>query len=246
VQFFLAVFLLPVSCPASGAREVRVAVAANFLAPARAIAALCEKEKQIKATLIPSSTGKLYAQIKNGAPFDLFLAADSKRPQFLFKDNLAKVPFTYAIGRVILWTGRNELSNKGDWREALTDPSVQKVALPQPETAPYGAKAQEVLMRANLWRGMQNRLVYGQNVAHAFQYGASGSVDLAFISFSFAFSEAGEKGHYWPVAEAEPVVQQGCILRDRNVAAANDFVSCLISNRAAKIIKKFGYERGQP
>lgn len=223
-----------------------MAVAANFLAPARVIAAQYEKEKQVKVILISSSTGKLFAQIKNGAPFDLFLAADSRRPQLLFADTLAQAPYTYAIGRVILWTSRKDLGEHIDWREALADTSIKRIALPQPETAPYGAMTQRALMREGLWQGIQGRLVYGQNVAQAFQYGASGSADLAFTALSFACSKIGENGHYWPIAEAEPVIQQGCIIRGQDEAAADDFSRFLLSDKAKAVIKKFGYARDQP
>ncbi len=142
--------------------------------------------------------------------------------------------------------GRDDLAGHGDWRQVLTDPSVKRIALPLPETAPYGAKARDALVAEGLWRRIKDRLVYGQNVAQAFQYGASGSVDLAFTALSFASSEAGEKGHYWPVAEAEPVIQQGCIIRGRDEAAAGAFVNYLLSDRTAAVFKKFGYERGRP
>lgn len=237
--------LLVLPPPSAYGGEVRIAVAANFFIPARVIAKRYEVERKIRVTLIPSSTGKLYAQIKNGAPYDLFLAADRKRPQLLYKENLSLVPFTYAIGKVILWTGRQDLAGYGDWRKVLADPSVKRIALAQPETAPYGANAQRIIMREGLWQGIRDRLVFGQNVAQAFQYGASGSVDLAFTALSFASSTMGKKGHYWLVTGAEPVIQQGCILRERNEATAGDFVRYLMSDSTAALLKEYGYERGR-
>lgn len=245
-QPVLSLILLLTTVITAGAEEIRVAVAANFLAPATVVAAHYEKEKQVKVVLISSSTGKLFAQIRNGAPYHLFLAADNKRPQLLYEEGLAHSPFTYAVGSVVLWTGRQELAKYGDWQEALADSSVTRIALPQPATAPYGAMARQAMEESGLYAGIEKRLVYGQNVAQAFQYAVSGAVDLAFTALSFAYSETSKNGKYWIVTAAEPIIQQGCVLHGRKEGTAEDFARYLQSDRVAQMIAGFGYQRGQP
>jgi len=226
----------------AGQEELRIAVAANFIRPMDEIAALFEGQSGIRVKCSYSSTGQLYAQIVNGAPFDLFLAADQKRPQILFNQGLAGEPFVYARGQVVLWTARGDLAAIDAWRTVVERDDVRKIAIPNPETAPYGEAAAAIVRATGLWPVLRKRFVYGQNVAQAFQYGQLGVVDAAFTSFSYGMSPDGAKGKCWPLAEAESVVQQGCLLnKAQNPAVARQFVDFLLSDQAKNISAAYGY-----
>lgn len=222
---------------------LRIAVASNFIRPMEALIALFEGQSTLKVKTIFSSTGKLYAQIINAAPYDIFLAADSRRPQLLFEQGKGEKPFVYAKGRMVLWSYRPELAAVGSWQEAVTNPSIKKIALAKPELAPYGLAAKIALKRAGLFSGLRDKFVYGQNVAQAFQFSQQRATDVSFTAFSFAMSTVDGKGRFWPIPEAALVVQQGCILKHSvNPAAAARFTAFLQSNDARAVIERYGYE----
>ena len=127
---------------------LKAAVAANFMVPFKEIAAAFEKQTKIKVEATYSSTGSLYGQIVNGAPYDVFLSADEETPRSLFEKGMSEKPFLYATGRVVLWGGGKEFCGAKDWKEALRRPGVRKIALANPVTAPYGAAAEAALKKA--------------------------------------------------------------------------------------------------
>jgi molybdate transport system substrate-binding protein len=219
--------------------EVHVAVATNFAATARALGEAYRAETGHAVVVSDGSTGKLYAQIVSGAPFEAFLAADAERPRRLEAEGHA-VPgsrFAYAIGRLVLWspdparvTGADALA--GDFRH---------LAIANPELAPYGAAAREVLVKLGHWERLQPRLVRGEDVGQAFQFVATGNAELGFIALSQLAPGAGSR---WIVpAEAYTPVEQHAVLlapgRDDPAAAA--FLAFLRGARARALIERAGY-----
>lgn len=275
VTGFLGALLMVTACRAGtaergsirrgeAAQKITVAVTSNFLQPAKELATHYERETGVQVAIVSSSTGKLYAQICNGAPFDVFLAADALRPALLHQEGKCLPPFVYAVGRVVLWTGRAELFDAVDWKDFFPSKAPphsepprparqkilragvpQKIALPQPQLAPYGEAARQALITTALWQQVAAQMVFGQNVAQAFQFAASGAADLAFTAASLALSHEGKKGRFWPVEEAEPVVQQGCMVSEDNEEAAS-FVASLLSGKNASLLRRYGYEGNQP
>jgi len=228
---------------ARGQDVIRVAVATNFIRTMEKIAGRYEAETGNRLKLSSGSTGMLYARIINYAPYDIFLAADEKRPEVLHQKGFCEAPFAYATGKVVLWSNRKGLNEKENWRQIIIRDDVSRIAIANPETAPYGEAAIEALRKTGLEQGLKNRLVYGQNVGQAFQYGQQGAVDMAFIAFSLALSEHGMKGETWLLPEALPVVQKGCVLKSAaNEESVHDFIAFLQTVQAKTIVSEFGYE----
>lgn len=236
-------FLSGIDQAAAGQNEIRVAVATNFIRTMEKIASHYEAETGTSLKLSSGATGMLYAQIVNSAPYDLFLAADIERPEFLHQQDLCEAPFAYATGRVVLWSNRLDLNEAESWQQVVVRDDILRIALANPETAPYGAAVTEVLQKTGLGQRLQKHLVFGQNVGQAFQYSQQGAVDLAFVAFSFALSEHGRKGKTWLLREALPVVQKGCTLKSSaNRESVHDLIAYLQTEQAKNILSEFGYE----
>lgn len=219
-----------------------VAVASNFSVAIDEIAAQFTTDTGHRVRLIPASTGKLHAQIVNGAPFDVFLAADSDRPQRLEASGAA-VPgtrFTYAIGELVLWSRQ-----RADCRGALDDPGGMRIAIANPATAPYGAAAREFLQQAGLWDSVKPRLVIGESISQALQFVASGNAQLGFIASSqLRAPSLPDATCTWPVPTAlhAPIEQQAILLqRGRDKAGAQRFLHFLRSDSGRVIIERHGY-----
>ena len=239
----LAVCFLPLS---SYAREVTVAVAANFTAPMKVIAQDFEKETGHRAVLAFGATGQLYAQIKNGAPFQLLLAADDKIPAKLEREGLglAGTRFTYATGKLVLWSKNASLvDNRG---EILRSGNFNQIALANPKLAPYGAAAMEVVERMGLTAAITPKIVQGANISQVFQFVSSENATLGFVALSQVF-EGGKikEGSGWivPSNMHKPIKQDVILLRSgKDNAAAQALMQYLRSNKAKAVIRSFGYE----
>jgi len=228
--------------PAPAKENINIAVAANFITAFQEIVRSFEAKTGISVEATYSSTGQIYAQIMSGAPYDLFLSADQEKPELLHRAGRADVPFVYATGRVVLWTIRKDLCSAGDWQEALVKPGLKKIAIANPKTAPYGAAAMEALKKTGILENVEEKLVYAQNIAQAFQYAATGSVDAGFCALSSTLSEEGRKGCFFPVLEAPPIVQSACLLkRTTRKKATEEFIRFLSSPEADIVKKKYGY-----
>lgn len=226
----------------SHAQSLTVACAGNFTAAMKKLAALYEKETGTKIICTFGSTGMLYGQITNGAPFDLFFAADEKRPAKLFKAGLAQKPAPYARGKVILWSSKKSLATMDSWEKVVASPEVAKVGIASPKTAPYGLRAEEAMTKADLTDTVKAKLVFGKNVGMAFQFAYSGAAEASFAALSQALSEKGATGKYWLVPEAGAVKQSACILTKGNQETAAAFLSWLATPAAKDIITGYGYE----
>jgi len=228
------------------ADEVQVAVAANFTAPMQQIAALFEKDTGHKAVLAFGSTGKFYAQIANGAPFEILLAADDETPARLEKEGLgiAGSHFTYAIGKLVLWSANPDLVDAGG--AVLKTGNFKHLALANPKTAPYGAAAIEAMGKLGVLPALQPRFVQGDNITQTQQFVASGNAELGFVALSQVFKDGKlGGGSMWmvPANLYEPILQDAVLLakgRDKAVPVA--LLAYLKGDKARAVIKSYGYE----
>ena len=224
------------------AESLKAAVAANFMVPFQEIAAAFEEQTKIKVEATYSSTGNLYGQIINGAPYDVFLSADEEAPRSLFEKGLGEKPLLYATGRVVLWGSGKEICGAKNWKEALKRNGVKKIAIANPVTAPYGAAAEAALKKSGLWTGIEGRLVTAQNVGQSFQYAVTGGTDGSFCALSAALSEPGARGCYYLIDEAPAIRQAASVLaRTARKSDASRFLTFLNSPKALEIKKRYGY-----
>ncbi len=230
--------------PAS-AEKATIAVAANFQNAAETLAANFEQQSGHELTIAAGSTGKLYAQIVNGAPFDVFLSADQERPRLLEERGIAVqgACFTYAIGRLALWSPPPVQAVAP---ETLAGGKFKRLAIANPALAPYGAAAKDVLLSLGLWEMLQPKIVMGENVSHSFTYVATGAAELGFVALPQILAlPAASRGAYWaPPADLHAPLRQDAALLTRAAqnAAAIAFVDYLKSPQARATIEGYGYE----
>ena len=225
---------------------VQVAVAANFSAPMRRIAAAFEAETGVRAALSFGATGSFYAQISNGAPFELLLAADEETPARLEREGLALAGtrFTYAIGRLVLWSAQPRMVD--DHGAVLREAATTRIAVAEPKLAPYGAAAFEALARLGLLQSLLPRLVRAGNVAQAYQFVATGNAPLGFVALSQLMVDGrigAGSGWVVPAQLHKPIRQDAVLLaRGRDNAGAASLAAYLKSDKARAIIRAYGYE----
>jgi len=232
----------------NGENQLRVAVASNFLPTLRELASIYQTESGDQLKIIAASTGKLYAQIIHGAPFDILLSADSRRPVLLSSSGHAVEAsrFTYALGKVALWAplSRQRGRQMDDCREALMAGSFRRLAIANPRTAPYGIAAQQTLEQLGLWQTLQSKLVRGENIAQTLHYVDSGNAQLGIVALSLVKSLQERTGCIWEIPENlyRPIEQQAVLLKgSSNIAAAQQFLLFLRSSRATELIRSRGY-----
>ena len=228
------------------AEEVTVAVAANFSAPAQKIAAAFAAATGHKAIVVVGSTGKLYAQIKNGAPFQVLLSADDETPTRLGKEGVgvAASQFTYATGRLVLWSRQaGVVDDKG---EVLRSGQFAHLALADPKLAPYGAAAVDVMSKLGLTASLQPKLVQGESIGQAYQFVFTGNATLGFVALSQVMVQGKiTEGSAWvaPTSMHSPLRQDAIVLNaGKNSAAASAFMAYLRSDAAKAVIRSFGYD----
>ncbi|MBT3456903.1 MAG: molybdate ABC transporter substrate-binding protein [Thiotrichales bacterium] len=232
----------------SVANEIRIAVASNFYPTMKEVVKQFEIEafdssKASKIVLIPGSSGKHYAQIINGAPFDLFFSADKIRPVLLEQQRISKNEsrFTYALGKLALWSPIKGLVDSEG--QILYDKDFRFLAIANPKIAPYGIATKETLVSMKLWQDMNEKLVRGENIAQAFQFISSGNAELGFVSFSQLMSpNFSVRGSFWEVPQSlyNPIEQQAVLLTDSSLG--RDFMLFVQTDKALNIISKFGYD----
>ena len=244
MKTLLSALLLSSALATAQADETQIAVAANFAAPSQKIAAEFEKQTGHKAIIATGSTGKFYAQIVNGAPFDILLAADDETPAKLEKENhsVAGKRFTYAIGKLVLWSTKSAIvDNQG---EVLKRGGFDHLSIANPKVAPYGAAAVETMKALGVHDNLQARLVMGENIAQAHQFVATGNAPLGFVALSQVLKDGKIEGSYWIVPEKlyTPIRQDAVLLnkgKDNKAAAA--LLEFLKSKTARDIILGYGY-----
>jgi molybdate transport system substrate-binding protein len=225
--------------------QVQVAVAANFTAPMQAIAADFEKHTGNKVVASFGATGQFYAQIKNGAPFEVFLAADDSTPAKLESEGQT-VPgsrFTYATGALALWSAQDGyVDENGD---VLKKNQYRHLAIANSKTAPYGLAATQVLDKLGLTQAVASKIVEGQNISQVQQFVATGNAALGFVALSQIYKNGRiTGGSAWivPASLHEPIRQDAVILvKGKDNPAARAFVEYLKGPKAAEVIKSFGY-----
>lgn len=231
---------------AARAAEALVAVASNFAEPAESLESIFERDSTHELTLASGATGKLYAQIAQGAPFDLLLAADEVRPARLEAEGLAVegARFTYALGRLALWSPDPDRIGS-DGIAALRAGEFAHLAIANPELAPYGRAAAQALAHFGLWEALAPKIVRGENIGQTFAMVATGNAELGLVAKSYVMSPRNRhRGSYWEVPDAAhaPIRQQAVLLRKgENNPAARDFLAFLRSQTAREVILSFGY-----
>ena len=230
---------------AAQAGEVTVAVAANFTAPMQKIALAFEQDTGHKAQLAFGATGKFYAQIKNGAPFAVLLAADHETPERLEKEGwaVAGTRFTYAIGRLVLWSKQpNLVDDKGD---VLRSSRFEKLAIADPKLAPYGAAAMEVMQRMGVQAQAGSKLVLGDSIGQAYQFVSTENAQLGFVALSqISIDGRLTPGSAWVVPQSlhTPLKQDAVLLHaGKDNAAAQALLKYLQSEAAKTVIRSYGY-----
>ena len=241
----LGCLLLALGSLAAHAEEVSVAVAANFATPMQKIAVLFTQDTGHTATLSMGSTGKFYAQIKNGAPFHVLLSGDDETPLRLEKDN-AVTPhtrFTFAVGKLVLWSKQaGFVDAQGD---VLRKGYFSHLAIADPKLAPYGAAAIETLQALGLLTKLQPRLVQGESIGQTYQFVASGNAQLGFVALSQVMSnDRITEGSAWlvPPHLYQALRQDAVILKNgKDNKAATALMAYLKTEKARAVIRSFGY-----
>lgn len=242
----LAALLTLLASGSARADEVQVAVAANFTAPIQAIAAEFEKDTGHKLVAAYGATGQFYAQIKNGAPFEVFLAADDRTPQKLESegDIVKGSRFTYAIGTLALWSAKDGYVDSSG--QVLKANPYQHLSIANPKAAPYGLAATQVLAKLGLTDQVKGKLVEGQNITQAYQFVSTGNAELGFVALSQIYKDGKvSSGSAWivPAELHDPIKQDAVILKQgQDNPAAKALVDYLKGPKAAAMIKSYGYQ----
>jgi molybdate transport system substrate-binding protein len=243
-RFSVVLLVLMGAAAQAQADDISIAVAANFTAPMQQIAAAFEKETGHKVLASYGSTGKFYAQIKNGAPFELLLAADDETPARLIKENAAVAgsQYTYAIGKLVLWSAKSAVVDaKG---EVLKSGGFEHLALANPKLAPYGGAAVEAMKALGVYEALQSKIVTAENITQAHQFISSGNALLGFVALSQVLKDGKIDGSAWivPANLYSPIRQDVVILeKGKGKPAAEALAKYLKGDKAKAVIKSFGY-----
>lgn len=246
VHTFALMFFFYVCVTTAAAEEVRVAVAANFLTTLNEIVTNFQSDTGHIILVSSGSTGKLYAQIKNGAPFDILFSADDERPQLLEREGLAVKGsrFVYSVGRLTLWSSDSNVV-QGEAQHLLSDGRFDHLAIANPKTAPYGRAAEQTLKKMGLWESLKDRIVQGENIGQAFQFVYSKNAQLGFVALSQVLNpKINGSGSRWdvPTSFHDSLEQEAVLLKagDNNIAA-KAFLDYVKSEKSLAIIERFGY-----
>jgi molybdate transport system substrate-binding protein len=237
--------LLGVAVTPACAEHALVAVAANFVPPFREIAIEFEHATSHQLQVAGGSSGNFYSQIKNGAPFDVFFSADMKRPKLLEDEGLGVKDsrFTYAIGRLVLWSPNESLIKGG---ETLRLKQYKRLAMASPKTAPYGVAAMQALQKLELWDSLQPHIVMGESLGQTMGFIESGNAQLGFVALSQVLDpKIKGKGSRWDVPNTlhEPITQDVILLtKGKDNPAAKALLEFMGGPQAQTIIKRYGYE----
>jgi molybdate transport system substrate-binding protein len=247
-KVLIIVFLLFCSINYAQTNQITVAVAANVQFAMQELKQEFKNESGINTVVIIGSSGQLTAQIKQGAPYDVFISADMKYPLNLFKNNFAvDSPRVYALGTLVIWTMKKEIKLTDNLNELLDD-NIQKIASANPKIAPYGEAAIEALKYFGIYNNIKNKLVFGESIAPTNQFIISGAADIGFTAKSVVMSPAMKGKGIWK--EVNPIsykpIQQGCVILKygfvNNKTKAEKFYKFLFSDNAKKILLKYGYQ----
>jgi molybdate transport system substrate-binding protein len=231
--------------------QLNIAVASDLKFAMTELASAYEKQSGVKVHLTFGSSGNFFAQIQNGAPFDIFFSADSNYPHKLSEAGLV-IPnstYDYAIGRLVLWARPDAETDpaKSGWN-TLLDPAVQRIAIANPDHAPYGRAAVAALRSSGLYDKVKDKLVFGENIAQASQFVQSGGAQVGFLSMSLALSPPLRSGKYWEIPRHQyfPLIQSAVVLkRTEQKDLAASFMQFVASPAGTKTLQDFGFEKPQ-
>jgi molybdate transport system substrate-binding protein len=244
---FLTLLAALLTFRAAHGQEIRVAAAADLKFALDELAAQYEKRTERKVDISYGSSGNFFAQIQNGAPFDIFFSADIEYPRKLEATRRTEpgTLYEYAVGRIVIWMPRDARADlaKLGWK-ALLDPSVEKLAIANPEHAPYGRAAVSALRNAGIYEQVRAKLVYGENIAQAAQFVASGNAQAGILALSLAVSPPMNEGKRWeiPANMHAPIEQAAVILKSaKDKEGARDFLAFLKSGAGRRILESYGF-----
>jgi molybdate transport system substrate-binding protein len=244
--FFTLLFLLPFFSSSTPAQTLRIAAASDLQFALPDLAAQYEKQTDAKLAITYGSSGNFFAQIQNGAPFDLFLSADVSYPNKLVLAHLADVSSLeiYAVGHLVLWLPPDSALDPSAGLKILLDPRIQKIAIANPDHAPYGRAAVAALHDAGLYDQLRPKLVFGENILQAAQFVQSGSAQAGLLAHSLTFSPAMKSGKFWAIpADKYPTVEQAAVLltASSNKQAALSFLAFLKTPTARATLEWYGF-----
>jgi len=237
-------FLLFNSCTQNKKSKLTIATAANMKFAMQEMVEEFQDETGVECEIIVGSSGKLTAQVKEGAPYDLFVSADMKFPNILFESGLTMgKPQIYAYGSLVIWTMNTQL--KADFK-TFSKKQVNHIALANPKTAPYGRAAVEVLKKKNLFDTMNSKFVFGESIAQTNQFIISYVAEIGFTSKSIVLSPNMKGKGNWKDVDSSlySPIKQGVVIlknRDQNIKEAKSFKEFLFSDKGKEILNKFGY-----
>jgi molybdate transport system substrate-binding protein len=240
--FFLALSALHVF-----SQEITVAAAADLQSAMQDIAARFEKDTGKKVNVVYGSSGNFFQQIQNGAPFDLFFSANLDYAKKLEGADMPEpgTLYQYATGKIVLWVPSGSKVDVNGGLKALTDPAVRKIAIANPEHAPYGQAAVAALQKENLYEQVKSKLVMGENISQAASFVLSGAADAGIVALSLALApNMKEKGRYVEVPAADyPPIEQGCVVlkASQKKETARAFLEYLKTPASAEILKNYGF-----
>lgn len=245
----LAVLMLGLSGQAF-AGEVLVAAASDLNAAIKEIVAAFEKNTKHTVKLTLGSSGNFHAQIRNGAPFDVFLSADLNYVRELEKAGLTEPGsgYIYAIGRIVLWVPRNSpIRIESLGMKALLDSQARKIAIANPEHAPYGRAAVEAMKKAGVYEAAKSRFVLGENISQTAQFVQTGAADIGVIALSLALTDAMKQGRSWDIpVDSYPQMEQGAVVLKQaskagHAEAARAFLEALRSEQGRAVLRRYGF-----
>ena len=231
--------------------QLSIAAASDLKFALTELASAYEKQSGAKLNLTFGSSGNFFAQITNGAPFDLFFSADTEYPRRLDSAGLvvSKSTYEYAVGRIALWVpdaSKIDLSKSA--MNALLDPSVQKIAIANPAHAPYGRAAVAALKSSGLFEKVKDKLIFGENISQTAQFVQSGNAQIGILAMSLALSPPLRSGKYWEIPPRQyfPLIQSAVILkRTEQIDLARSFLNFVASPAGTKILEDFGFAKPQ-
>ncbi len=229
------------------AEEITIAAASDLNFAFREIATEYEKASGNQVRLTLGSSGNFYAQIQNGAPFDLYFSADIAYPRKLEEAGLT-VPgslYQYAVGRIVLWIGYESRIDVTKGFEALREPTIKKIAIANPKHAPYGRVAVAAMEYFKVYDQVKDKLILGENISQAAQFIESGACDAGIIALSLALAPAmKDVGQYWEIpAFAHPLLEQGAVIlkQSKNAEAAKQFLEFIKGPHGQEVMKRYGF-----
>ena len=233
--------------PYARAQAVKIAAAADLKFAMAGLASQFEKLSGVKLDVSYGSSGNFLTQIQNGAPFDLFFSADSEYPKKLKAAGLTE-PGTlreYAVGHIVIWTPRDsEINPAKDGWKSLLDQRVKKIAIANPDHAPYGRAALAALKKAGIYEQVKDKLVYGENISQAAEFVQSGNAQAGIVALSLAISPAMKNGKRWEIAaDSYPPIKQAVVLlkASKNRDAARRFLEFVNGSQGREILQRFGF-----